>query len=206
MSFGLVCVKIGWLLGAVAFSTAILWLLYRKDPDFAKCMWTEIWKENLFLGLANAVFLYGEIGEASLCTQACHAGMFSYLLIVSVMDLQLQMVNDFLHGIGIISGMILAFCKQSEPENWWSYLMFCIIQYFVFGRMYGMADVAVFLVCALFFTVLGGTMETYLLHMALTFLLLGVVQFLRGNIDKQGNLKVPVALIPYIAISFFVII
>ena len=49
-------------------------------------------------------------------------------------------------------------------------------------------------------------METYLLHMGLTFSILGVVQLFRGNISRRGNLKEPVALVPYVAVSFFVII
>ncbi len=44
-------------------------------------------------------------------------------------------------------------------------------------------------------------MQTLLLHMALAFIQLGVVQAFKRNINQKGNLKVPVPFLPYIACS-----
>ena len=147
-----------------------------------------------------------EKGKEPWYAQGCFMGMFVYLAVAGVMDCRLKMISDFLHGMGLLSAGILAFCSHSEPEVWWSFLMFCLVQYLVFRHMYGPADVIIFLICALFLAAQGRKMEVYLIHMALTFVLLGVIQLLRRNISERGNLKEPVALVPYIAVSFFMII
>lgn len=206
MSLEHVCVKYGVLFCAIICSAVVLWLLHLKDSDFSKCEGKEVLGEYLLFCGMSVVLLYGKIGEYSLCIQACYAGMLSYLIVTAVMDSQLQQVSNFLHVIGAISGGVLAICKQSDSQTWGMFLGFCLIQILVFGRMYGAADVLEFLVCAIFFTAVGRAMETYLTHMALTFVLLGVVQLFQKNINRRGNLKTPVPLVPYIAISFLVII
>ncbi len=206
MNFGHVCGNSWWLVSGIAMSAVVLWIIHRKDPEFRSCETGKI--RETFLVLCNIMLLIMpmEISEEPWYVQGCFLGMFVYLMVAGVMDYQLQMVSDFLHGIGLLSCVMMVFCNQAGQKNWWSLIMFCMIQYLVFRHMYGAADVAVFMICALFFTAEGRDMEAYLLHMAIAFFLLGIVQAFRGNISKQGNLKVPVALVPYIAISFFVII
>lgn len=206
MNFGLVCAERWWLPVGMLVAAAVLRILYIKDPDFSRCKGQEIIKEYAFLCVVGGMFLPWEISREFLCIQVCYAGMFVYLIVTGVMDSQLQMVSDFLHGIGLLSVGVMAFCSQAKSEIWCSFLIFCLIQYFVFRHMYGPADVVIFMVCSMFFAAEGKNLDTYLLHMGLTFSILGVVQLFRGNISRGGNLKEPVALIPYVVISFFVII
>lgn len=206
MSFGRVCDEIGWQVIGIVLSAVILWILYRKDEDFKCCQSIQIRADFLLLCNVIILVLPSDINKEPWYIQMCFTGMFVYLMVASVMDCRLQMVSDFLHGIGILSAGILAICKPTEPENGWAVVMFCLIQYLVFRFMYGSADVAGFMVCALFLAAEGRGIDTYLFHMAMTFLVLGIVQLFRGNLSKWGNLKEPVALVPYIMIGFFMII
>lgn len=206
MNFEHVCARVGWLYIAVLVAALILTALYLWDSDFGKCKKAKIVSAFCILSITGGVLLPQEIEGTPWYIQGCYAGMFIYLTVAGVMDYGLQMVCDFLHGIGLISSGILAFCNSMRPEIGWSFLAFCLIQYFIFRYMYGPADVSVFMVCALFLAATGRDMEAYLLHMAVTFLLLGLVQILQKNINSRGNLKKPVALIPYMVISFFLII
>lgn len=80
-------------------------------------------------------------------------------------------------------------------------ILFALLQYLLFMRLYGEGDVMAFQICALYLVGEGGNLMTMLLHMALAFGLLGAVQLARGNINKKGNLKTPVPFLPYIACS-----
>ena len=122
----------------------------------------------------------------------------AYLLIASVQDLQTYQVYDFLHVVIAPVGLLFLLLNPSE-DRLLSLGIFVIIQIGLFMRMYGAADGLVFMVCALFESRFGIGMLTYLLHMAVAFLLLGVVQILKRNVNRHGNLKEPVAFVPYIA-------
>ena len=56
----------------------------------------------------------------------------------------------------------------------------------------------------LIFAAYGGGMFLYLCHMLISVFLMGIVQAFRKNIGKNGNLKKPVAFIPYISKAFLV--
>ena len=90
---------------------------------------------------------------------------------------------------------------EAPPGAWKGYLVFAALQFGLFMRMYGAADGMVFLVCALFESVYGDGLMTYLLHMAASFFLLAVVQIGKKNVNRAGNLKKPVAFVPYITAS-----
>lgn len=198
MNFGRACDEAGWMVGGIVLSAVILWILYRKDEEFKRCQSIQIKADFLLLCNVIILVLPSDINKEPWYIQMCFAGMFVYLLVASVMDCRLQMISDFLHGIGILSAGTLAFCNATEPEAGRAVILFCMIQYFVFRFMYGPADVAVFMVCALFLATEGRGIEAYLFHMTVTFLLLGGVQLIRGNLSRWGNLKEPVALVPYI--------
>ena len=83
---------------------------------------------------------------------------------------------------------------------------FCMLQLFAFSGMYGRADCYAFCVCALAETACGLGLLEYLYHMLLSFCLLAVVQLLRRNINAKGNLKCPVAFIPYISVAFALVL
>lgn len=108
-----------------------------------------------------------------------------------------------------ISGAAAAVLLLRSP-TWRTVLpelgFFCLLQLGLFARMYGKADCYAFCVCAAAGASEGlGCME-YLLHMALAFCILAPVQICRRNLDRRGNLRQPVAFLPYITASFFLTI
>ena len=102
--------------------------------------------------------------------------------------------------------MVLLVISGEEP---WgagvSLLLFGLLQEKIFSRMYGRADCHAFLICALTECAMGFRMKEYLLHMLLALFLLVVVQAIRKNIGKNGNLKKAVPFMPYITISFWLV-
>lgn len=123
----------------------------------------------------------------------------AYLLTATVTDLQIKKVHDFLAIIGGLGG--LALCIMEKPE--WAVLKalgaFLVIQFILFRKMYGLADCLAFAVCALYMAASGKDLITYLLHMGAAFLALFAAQAMQHNINSHGNLKKPVALLPYIS-------
>lgn len=82
-------------------------------------------------------------------------------------------------------------------------VFFALVQFFLFSRLYGRADCHAFQVCSMILAAYGGGVKSYLLHMLFTILALGLVQLCKKNINKKGDLKEPVALIPYMMPVFF---
>lgn len=87
-----------------------------------------------------------------------------------------------------------------------SILLFALLQYVLFMRLYGRADGMAFLVSALAEASLGYDMQMYLLHMILSYLLLSLVQGLKRNIGGKGRLKKPVPFLPYITVGLWMVI
>lgn len=127
-----------------------------------------------------------------------------YLVACAWQDIRSCTVYDITHYPGVILAGCMAdiFCMEAGTAM--SLLAFSALQYVLFRRMYGDADVMCFLICALS---LGkeGSMTGYLLHMLITYLFLGLHQAVRGNIARDGNLKVPVPMIPYILVAYLVV-
>lgn len=86
------------------------------------------------------------------------------------------------------------------------FLLYTILQELFFSRFYGRADCHAFVLCALVGSLYGMTMREYLIHMLVSFGLLAIVQGLRRNISRKGNLKQSVAFLPYITIAFWIIL
>jgi len=128
----------------------------------------------------------------------------AYLATASITDRQTKMVHDFLHLPGGLAGVSLLIYRWPDQAVFWEAVIFFAIQMLIFRRLYGTADCLVFCVCALYLAAEGQGMMTYLLHMGASFLLLAVVQIFRKNINRQGNLKEPVALVPYITVSMWI--
>lgn len=81
--------------------------------------------------------------------------------------------------------------------------LFFLLQLSLFCRMYGRADCYAFCVCAMAEASLGMGLSGYLVHMLLSVVFLLPIQLLKGNIGSSGNLKKPVAFLPYIAAAFW---
>lgn len=127
----------------------------------------------------------------------------AYLLVASIQDVQSREVYDFLHLMALPAGLVFVWTEVSW-DKLISLAVFAVVQFGIFMRMYGAGDGLAFLVCAVFESRFGAGMLTYLLHMSAAYVLLGVVQGIRGNLNRQGNLREPVAFIPYIAVTTWI--
>lgn len=83
-------------------------------------------------------------------------------------------------------------------------LLYLLLQEFLFCRMYGRADCHGFVLCAVAQYLCGINMSGYVYHMTIAFGMLGIVQLVRKNVNCKGNLKQPVAFLPYITAAFWV--
>lgn len=189
----LLCLEIGLL------SVGCLWFIVRSDKDnhikiTAKTYWF-IAAYSALTGLWITFGLTEWVGaEKYLC-----GFLSAYLLSASITDWQTCEVYDFLHIFAGAAGIWFLWSRSPDREIWISLLCFLAVQLLLFMRMYGKADGMAFLVCAVYESVHGSGFLTYLLHMSAAYLLLGVVQGLRRNINRRGNLKAPVPFLPYIA-------
>lgn len=126
------------------------------------------------------------------------------LLFACLTDVRYCKVYDFVWWMELTAGVLLLYSQPVQwPFVWGQFVCFLFLQNCLFGRFYGRADVYAFCACGLLESVFGIGLLGYLLHMAGAFLLLTVVQGLRHNIGADGNLKRPVAFLPYIVLSFW---
>ncbi len=123
------------------------------------------------------------------------------LLAAGVMDLETHMVYNYVWWAGGVAGVLLMLLRASE--HWGAVLLFWGVQELFFGKMYGRADCHGFCVCALAEAALGMGLQEYLLHMLWAIVLLAIVQLLRRNVGRKGNLKQAVAFLPYIVVAFW---
>ncbi len=177
-----------------------LFLIVKCNPEYQLSLDGRTW---VFIGICSII---GGLGIACFLDRWGLGGQFScgalaaYLLTASITDLQTCEVYDFLPALTAIIGIGLFWLSPKE-ESMLSLLLYLGIQILLFMRMYGKADGYAFLVCALFESRFGHGLLTYLLHMGAAFLLLGIVQAVKGNINKNGNLRKPVPFVPYIAVT-----
>lgn len=121
-----------------------------------------------------------------------------------IMDLETCMVYNYVWWAGAVAVVVLMGVAKRKLQG--ELILFIALQQLWFCRMYGRADCHAFSLCAGVEAVLGMRMQMYLVHMLLAFGLLALVQGLEGNIGRDGNLKRPVAFLPYITLSFWGII
>jgi len=124
----------------------------------------------------------------------------------SVTDHQTYMVYDVFQYLGIGLSSYLLLRNPYKLCIGISLILFALMQYLVFMKMYGKADGMVLLTAAVAEASLGYDIRMYLLHMIIAYLLLSVVQGIKGNIGRKGRLAKPVAFLPYIMIGFWVIL
>lgn len=160
-------------------------------------------------GTAGGILLLGALLGAEYTARLCgpqrpalwlaYLTLAVYLTVCAVTDIQTCKVYDILQIPAAAAGAILCLSQPPASMGGWGLVIFALLQYLLFRRFYGEGDVMAFLICGLYLVSGGGDLRTLLLHMALSFALLGVVQMFRRNINREGNLKVPVPFLPYIA-------
>lgn len=134
------------------------------------------------------------------------------LLLASLTDITICQVHNFVWWFALAALAVFWQCEVKSQgtaafmEMLQSLLFFAAVQFVLFRRMYGRADCYAFCVCAAGEAARGIGAVGFLLHMLLAYIFLFPVQAIRGNINKKGNLKTPVPFLPYISISFWVII
>ncbi|MDE6673681.1 MAG: hypothetical protein K2K19_02545 [Acetatifactor sp.] len=124
-----------------------------------------------------------------------------YLTVCVITDRQTCKVYDCLQLPAAVFGAALCLLRPVPVSGGTALIGFALLQYFLFMRLYGRGDGMAFQICSLYVIGAGGGPQTLLLHMAASFALLGIVQLMRGNINRKGNLKIPVPFLPYIAFS-----
>ena len=119
-------------------------------------------------------------------------------------DAQWQRVHRYLWWISRTASLgLLLLHWEAFLQVAGDLVFFALVQLLLFSRLYGRADCHAFQVCSMMLAAYGGTLKTFLLHMLFTILILGLVQLCKKNISKKGDLKEPVAMIPYVMPAFF---
>lgn len=134
------------------------------------------------------------------------------LILACATDWVLCQVYNFIWWIALTASAVLLWRSlylpqiEKKEEILIALLLFFILQFTVFCRTYGKADGYAFCVCAVTEATRGMKLAGFLFHMLLAYALLFLVQTIRGNLNRRGNLKKPVPFLPYITITFWVII
>lgn len=120
-------------------------------------------------------------------------------------DHRWKRVRRFHWWIAGVAGVTAAGMRQNVSlGRLWELALFGMMQYCLFVRAYGKADCHAFFCCGIGLAVLGGGMEEHLLMALTAFGILAGVQVTRRNVDGRGNLRKPVAFVPYVALAYFV--
>ena len=185
----------------LALTLAILWLITRFDQRHGlQADWEAvgILSAGCCMGAGYIACHYRQEQPIIL---AGYLILAVYLTVCVITDRKTCKIYDFLQLPASMAGAILCMARPLPAGAGVGLILFALLQYFLFGRMYGQGDVMAFQVCSLYIIGAGGDFQTLLLHMALSFAMLGVIQLFRKNIDRRGNLKTPVPFLPYIACS-----
>ena len=177
-------------------------LIIRYDFSHGLKLGAGTWAAAIAIALAASILISHRQYPA---LQGLLYGILAaYLVTASITDRQTKMVHDFLHLAGGLAGVALLIYRWPGQEVFREAVIFIGLQMLLFRKLYGTADCLVFSVCALYLAADGKDLMTYLLHMSAAFLLLAVVQAFCKNINRKGNLKEPVALVPYIAATLWI--
>ncbi len=126
------------------------------------------------------------------------------LLVVILEDWESCQVYRLLWGLFMVCAVgAYVFCNvKLEAGHLMQWICFCVLQYLFFSRLYGLADCHGFCCFGFLLLLNGNGLQGMLMQMLLSILFLGVVQLLKRNVNKYGNLKQPVAFLPYIGAAF----
>ena len=145
----------------------------------------------------------------------CFCILWGCLLAACVMDGKEKQVYRFvwkLAGIALTgyAAFGLAGVKDFSVEivllqnSCIEYLIFVLLQQGLFSKLYGKADCYAFSLCGGAWIIKGDVFSRCVIHMAISFCLMTIVQLFRQNVTGAGRLKQPVPMIPYITAGFAV--
>ena len=180
----------------------LVWLVGKLDPGSKICLNRVHRRFICMCSIASAIILYIREGTVYSLLYGVLAG---YLITCSVFDIKTQSVHRFLHLIGLAGGLSLVAILDCWGRMGDCFI-FCLLQLVLFRLFYGMSDCFAFCVCSVYIVASGGGLIDCLYFMAAVFCLLTVAQLFRRNFRRNWNLRVAVALLPYIACTalFFI--
>ncbi len=130
----------------------------------------------------------------------CMAGFLALLGMASAQDIRTKQVSNSIWALAalwyLVWWLVLGETFSLSP------ILFWLLQELFFCRFYGRADCHAFSSCGFFLSLMGGSMVSFLIQMLLSLGFLALVQLLRRNINRRGNLRHPVAFMPYITAGF----
>ena len=175
--------------------------LEHTSKDWMRCFVTILFSAFFSIkfeakGLVVVAFLYGL--------------SFGILLITMQSDWDTCLVYRFwwwMFGLVAVGMMICSWqpgdCPTCVQMKEWG--LFCVLQYLLFARMYGRADCHGFACFSFLLLRKGGRMEQMLVLMLLSICFLGLVQLVKRNVNRKGNLKRPVPFLPYMTFAFLIL-
>lgn len=122
-------------------------------------------------------------------------------------DRKWKRVHRFFWRIALLAGLGALCLRQNQPWEYFGGLFFFgLLQYGLFSKAYGLADCHAFFCASVALAAFGGEMEEYLMLAATAFGVLAGVQVLRRNVNERGNLREPVAFVPYVAFAYGIVL
>lgn len=138
--------------------------------------------------------------------EVCFCISQGLLLTAALMDLFSNEVYDFIWMIFVPLCTVLLFVSGNATVTVLiSLFIYFIIQEILMARVYGRADCHALWCCALLFSAFGSDLEAYTMHMGVTFFLMCIIQYFKGNIGPGLKLKKKIAMIPYILVGFWLV-
>jgi len=121
-------------------------------------------------------------------------------------DWQIKYAYDFMNWIAVLAAIItLLLAKQSNTRDIIIVAVFFLLQVTVCRLFYGAADCIVCSAVAIYLTAFGRRIDVVLLFLLTALILAFIVQLLKGNVNKKGNLKEVIPLIPYMVVALLII-
>jgi len=183
-------------LGLVRWLDKPIWNISRKEYGIL-----------LVVSVGNAFLIGAKSQEPQIVIgMSVVAGCF---LFACITDCKSYEVYQFIWWLAVVACIIILFSGWEKREHILyatlpEILFFCLLQEFFFCRWYGRADCHAFTICALVSLENGTGLKNCLIQMLIAFGILAVRQFAHRNINRRGNLKKPVAFLPYITVSFWI--
>lgn len=191
-------------------TVSCLFLFGYLDCKFVQCiefLQRRLWSIMILCFMQEiCMFLMIMHNEVKLAGVAfvCGGSFAGTLCAACISDCVFQQVYHFVWWLAGGAGICLLFLRLPwQMLDIWGIFLFFLLQQGLFARWYGRADCHAFCVCALVQRTFGLSFAGYLVHMLLAFGILIIVQGFRRNISHRGNLKSPVAFLPYIVFSFY---
>lgn len=201
----------GMLTAGIVISTVklLLKLAGTDAEENAPCMNQRIRLLCILNGALVYLWCDQSYAEGSCFYAILYGVLAGCLLMACITDCKSCTVYNYVWWVGGTICMLLLLFTVGNVHNisgLASLVLFVLLQEILFSKMYGKADCHAFAVCAAAESAVGFGIKEYLLHMLLAFILLLAVQGHKKNIGRNGNLKKPVPFLPYITISFWMLL